>query len=73
MVKIILVWGSTNCVSFCNTLRTSDHIKYFCKSSKGKSSGQKFTFQEYERAVIFRLGRVKRGGAVGPGKIDLSI
>ena len=24
-------------------------------------------FQEYERAVIFRLGRVKRGGAVGPG------
>merc|ERR1719228_1487995 len=23
--------------------------------------------QEYERAVIFRLGRVKRGGAVGPG------
>ena len=24
-------------------------------------------FQEYERAVIFRLGRVKKGGAVGPG------
>merc|ERR1712242_95776 len=23
--------------------------------------------QEYERAVIFRLGRVKKGGAVGPG------
>ncbi|KAL3870684.1 hypothetical protein ACJMK2_038728 [Sinanodonta woodiana] len=23
--------------------------------------------QEYERAVIFRLGRVKQGGAVGPG------
>merc|ERR1719209_527891 len=23
--------------------------------------------QEYERAIIFRLGRVKRGGAVGPG------
>merc|ERR1711953_1026194 len=23
--------------------------------------------QEYERAVIFRLGRVKRGGAIGPG------
>lgn len=23
--------------------------------------------QEYERAVIFRLGRVKRRGAVGPG------
>merc|ERR1711963_148553 len=23
--------------------------------------------QEYERAVIFRLGKVKRGGAVGPG------
>jgi len=23
--------------------------------------------QEYERAVIFRLGRVRRGGAVGPG------
>merc|ERR1711976_539438 len=23
--------------------------------------------QEYERAVIFRLGRVKRGGAMGPG------
>jgi len=23
--------------------------------------------QEYERAVIFRLGRAKRGGAVGPG------
>ena len=24
-------------------------------------------FQEYERAVIFRLGRIKEGGAVGPG------
>merc|ERR1740128_697981 len=23
--------------------------------------------QEYQRAVIFRLGRVKKGGAVGPG------
>merc|ERR1712029_288622 len=23
--------------------------------------------QEYERAVIFRLGRIKKGGAVGPG------
>ena len=23
--------------------------------------------QEYERAVIFRLGRVKSGGPVGPG------
>merc|ERR1719270_3029354 len=23
--------------------------------------------QEYERAVIFRLGRAKKGGAVGPG------
>ena len=23
--------------------------------------------QEYERAIIFRLGRVKRGGPVGPG------
>ena len=23
--------------------------------------------QEYERAVIFRLGKVKKGGAVGPG------
>ena len=26
-----------------------------------------FSEQEYERAVIFRLGRIKRGGAVGPG------
>merc|ERR1712110_1275790 len=25
--------------------------------------------QEYERAVIFRLGRIKKGGAVGPGMI----
>lgn len=24
--------------------------------------------QEYERAVIFRLGRLLRGGAKGPGK-----
>jgi len=24
--------------------------------------------QEYERAVIFRLGRIARGGAKGPGK-----
>ena len=24
-------------------------------------------FQEYERAVIFRLGRLVRGGARGPG------
>ena len=23
--------------------------------------------EEYERAVIFRLGRIKKGGAVGPG------
>ena len=23
--------------------------------------------QEYERAVIFRLGRLKKGGASGPG------
>ena len=23
--------------------------------------------QEYERAVIFRLGRVRRNGTVGPG------
>ena len=23
--------------------------------------------QEYERAVIFRLGKIKKGGAVGPG------
>ena len=24
-------------------------------------------FQEYERAVLFRLGRVRRNGTVGPG------
>jgi len=24
--------------------------------------------QEYERAVIFRLGRIVKGGAKGPGK-----
>ena len=24
--------------------------------------------QEYERAVIFRLGRLRQGGAKGPGK-----
>ena len=30
--------------------------------------------QEYQRAVIFRLGRVKKGGAVGPGhKYALSL
>ena len=27
----------------------------------------KSTLQEYERALIFRLGRIKPGGAVGPG------
>ena len=27
----------------------------------------KFSYQEYQRAVIFRLGRVKKGGAMGPG------
>ena len=26
--------------------------------------------QEYERAVIFRLGRVVSGGAKGPGKMS---
>jgi len=26
--------------------------------------------QEYERAVIFRLGRIVPGGAKGPGKMD---
>lgn len=28
--------------------------------------------QEYERAVIFRLGRLLSGGAKGPGKIYIS-
>ena len=27
--------------------------------------------QEYERAVMFRLGRILPGGARGPGKIPL--
>ena len=27
--------------------------------------------QEYERAVIFRLGRLLPGGAKGPGKIKM--
>ena len=26
--------------------------------------------QEYERAVIFRLGRLLAGGSRGPGKLD---
>lgn len=26
--------------------------------------------QEYERAVIFRLGRLMQGGAKGPGKMN---
>ena len=26
-------------------------------------------FQEYQRAVIFRMGRVKKGGAFGPGLV----
>ena len=30
-------------------------------------------YQEYQRAVIFRLGRVKKGGAVGPGVVFTSI
>jgi len=29
--------------------------------------------QEYERAVIFRLGRLLSGGAKGPGKIIVVI
>lgn len=28
--------------------------------------------QEYERAVMFRLGRILSGGAKGPGKYDLA-
>ena len=28
---------------------------------------QRYKFQEYERAVIFRLGRLLSGGARGPG------
>ena len=28
---------------------------------------QRYTLQEYERAVIFRLGRLLSGGARGPG------
>lgn len=28
--------------------------------------------QEYERAIIFRLGRVLEGGAKGPGKKQFS-
>ena len=27
--------------------------------------------QEYERAVIFRLGRIKKGGAQGPGELEI--
>ena len=29
--------------------------------------------QEYERAVIFRLGRLLAGGAKGPGKIKMKL
>jgi hypothetical protein len=29
--------------------------------------------QEYERAVIFRLGRLLEGGSKGPGKIEKTI
>ena len=29
--------------------------------------------QEYERAVIFRLGRLLPGGARGPGKIKMKL
>ena len=29
--------------------------------------------QEYERAVIFRLGRLLPGGAKGPGKIKMKL
>jgi len=28
--------------------------------------------QEYERAVIFRLGRLSKGGAKGPGKVPVA-
>lgn len=29
--------------------------------------------QEYERAVIFRLGRLMQGGAKGPGEYSLQV
>lgn len=29
--------------------------------------------QEYERAVIFRLGRLMTGGAKGPGKVSIKL
>lgn len=37
----------------------------------GVTCGKPFFYkvvQEYERAVIFRLGRLMQGGAKGPGK-----
>ena len=42
------------------------HIKLKNPFSSRKKHNE-LTLQEYERALIFRLGRIKRGGAVGPG------
>ena len=41
-------------------------VKIFIHQYNNTSS---ILHQEYQRAVIFRLGRVKKGGAVGPGVI----
>ena len=38
-----------------------------CQSRHPLSKFLMLQVQEYERAVIFRLGRIKDGGAVGPG------
>ena len=51
---------SVACTCLNNTHKNHDHYGYHQTRYHGDD-------QEYERAVIFRLGRVKKKGAVGPG------
>ncbi|KAF5273274.1 hypothetical protein FQR65_LT04696 [Abscondita terminalis] len=49
--------------NWCLSLRSSDEVEPFGNGSKI----HEIVVQEYERAVIFRLGRLLSGGAKGPG------
>ena len=60
--------------SLCYCVKVN--IYFCCPSSIGCALSLSFfslslfvhqVVQEYERAVIFRLGRLKKGGASGPG------
>ena len=56
------------CVILCNDKPTTNAWKVFLKQLRLLSNSCVQVVQEYERAVIFRLGRLLPVGAKGPGE-----